>query len=783
MSSEEIVDSVIVDETKRGRRWLHFIVPLFLTVVALGVIAWVGITSYKATNNGALKLTRDLMEASQRYIGQEVGGYIMPVSAGDTVASGMLAYTPSQLRDKIFYSYCTTMLQKVPQLQSFYLANEQGDFTLITRAQQKGIFDHIKLVTKGKQRFFHHTLYDIRGVEIKEYVQSAGQYDPRKRSWYKDTANAKGIKWAKPFLFPENGQLVMTSSVRFRSDDGHTFVFAASISLNELSNYLGDIKIGRDGNAMIVDSEGHMIAARDMLIVSHLFSSRWAAGKKLTSESRVLAPDNHPVFSLGYDRYRVMGAGVSYITWKGKNYIVLSSKLQHSAGWILLIVVPEEDFSSFATQSRWQSLKFIGIILVFSGLLGGLFIRQLRRAERGFRIITEQRSRMVRESTAVWKVAVAPDLFNPTAEPTVLTEQLVQVTQARRASLWRFLHNGVGMICEDSYDGMQNTHTGGFQIGRSQLESFFLAVEEGNIIEVPVADLDERTKAFDRLVMREIGTHALSIYPITSSLQRVQGALILEDAAIAPYQQYFMALVSAISGIRFSAQTQSESRLSLQEGAIERDDKIEKSILPPLQFNNLLMHDPALDSMRGVGVYDAVAVLVVTFSDPVVMSVRDVEGLLTLISRLAMDVKTVAEEKQLFAVELAGHRMICIAGCTTQSDSKALVRIADAALKMREAFIRTLADADLEPVFAMGIDYGPAFGGMLGEEEGHVFNLWGQTVSLAELMAESASDPGVIQVTERVYSVLREQYLLRSRGTFFASNLGVGRAYTLVARR
>ncbi|MBQ5773669.1 MAG: histidine kinase, partial [Acetobacter sp.] len=123
MSSKEIIDPVVIDETDRERTWVHFVLPLFLTVVALGVIAWVGITSYKATNKGALKLTRDLMDASQRYIGQEVGGYIMPVSAGDMVASSMLAYTPSQLRDKIFYSYCTTMLQKVPQLQSFYLAN------------------------------------------------------------------------------------------------------------------------------------------------------------------------------------------------------------------------------------------------------------------------------------------------------------------------------------------------------------------------------------------------------------------------------------------------------------------------------------------------------------------------------------------------------------------------------------------------------------------------------------------------------------------------------------
>ncbi|MBO6038019.1 MAG: histidine kinase, partial [Acetobacter sp.] len=128
------------------------------------------------------------------------------------------------------------------------------------------------------------------------------------------------------------------------------------------------------------------------------------------------------------------------------------------------------------------------------------------------------------------------------------------------------------------------------------------------------------------------------------------------------------------------------------------------------------------------------------------------------------------------------HRMICMAGCTAQPDLGAIVRVADAALKMREAFIRALSAADLEPVFAMGIDYGPAFGGRLGPE-GHVFNLWGQTVSLAELMAESTSDPGIIQVTDRVYTVLRDQYLFRSRGTFFAPYLGIGRAYTLATRR
>lgn len=770
MSSEEIIDPTAMTETVSKRTLLHLVVPLILTVLTVGAIAWVGISSYRTTSDGVLKLTHELMEAVQHYIGQEVADYIMPASAGDLVASGMIEQAPPQLRDKVFYSYSTTMLRKIPQLQSFYLADDEGNFILVARTKQKDVLDCIRLVTKGGHEFFEHTQYNAQGVKVGTYDKDAGVYDPRTRPWYKNTQGTSDIKWTEPYFFPTDGQLVMTSSLRFKADDGHTLVFATNISLNELSSYLKSIQIGRNGSAIIVDSDGKIIAARDMATISQ--------GQPWTPQSRVLSPSNYPVFSLGYDHYRVRGFGAKHVEWDGKPYITMASELPHySAGWILLIAVPEKDFASFARQSSWQSLKFAGIIIVFSGFLGGLFIRQVRRTDRGTRALAAQKLQIIHESAAVQQVAVAPSLFEPTVEPLVLTEQLARVTQARRASLWRFLHDGAGMICEDSYDSTQNAHTGGFEVGRTELEQFFAVVEEGSVLEVPNAAVDERTTRFERLVMREIGTRMLAVYPITSA-RGVEGMLALEDARTQPYQQYFMSLMAAVAGIRFSAQAKVEAQFEPQEAASGATD----GAVAPLLSDNLLMQAPELDALRGAGVYPSVAVLVITFSDPVVDSAQDVTDLLALINQMAIEVKTIAEEKQLFAVELAGHRMICMAGCTAKPDPEALTRLADAALKMREAFIGALAAADLEPVFTMGIDYGPAFGGALGTE-GHVFNLWGQTVSLAELMAEGASDPGIIQVTERVYATLRDRYLFRSRGTFFAPHLGVGRAYTLAARR
>nr|WP_230975463.1 adenylate/guanylate cyclase domain-containing protein [Acetobacter garciniae] len=752
---------------------LHLMLPFFLTVLAVVAIAWVGYTSYRTTQAGVSRLTHELLEAVQLNIGQEVADYIMPAVTGNQVASGMIAHAPVQVQDRVFYAYASTVLREAPQLQSFYLADEQGSFMLVTRGTQKGLLDRVRLVSKGTSRVFHHELYDEHDTKVKEWDADAKDYDPRTRPWYADTNGVNGIKWTQPFLFPDDGQFVMTSSVRFKGGDGHTLVFAANISLNQLSAYLEKIKIGNSGSAMIVDSKGRIMAGRNL--------TQQARAAGWNPDKMVINPKDEPVFSLGYDHYRVRGFGPHNVTTNGQHYITMASALpRYSEGWVLLIAVPAQDFASFGRQSSRQSLQFAGIIVVFSIFVGGLFIRQVRRTERGTRQLATQQAQITLESAAVRQVAMAPQLFDPSVEPLVLTTQLARVTQARRASLWRFLHDGAAMVCEESYDLTQDIHTGGFEMGGPELAKFFAAINEGAPFTVGTAAADERTAAFERLVMREIGTRTLAVYPV-SGPKGVLGMIALEDPTLLPHLQYFLDLTTNIAGTRFAAQQVLEQHAA-QAPAGQAPDRPPPAALAPVLTDNMLMHVPELETLQGASIYSSVAVLVITFSDPVVEGEQEVTALITLINQLAMDVQAIAAEEQLFAVEVAGHRMICMAGCTAAPDPGALSRVADAALRMRETFMAALAAADLEPVFTMGIDYGTAFGGAVGQSP-KVFNLWGQTVSLAELMAEGASDPGVIQVTERVYAALRDRYLFRSRGAFFAPHLGLGRAYTLAARR
>ena len=768
-----MVAPTIKNATSSRRVLLHLVLPCGRTIVAGVAIAWVGYTSYRTTQVGVSRLTHELLEAVQLNIGQEVSDYIMPAVTGNQVASGMIAHAPVQVQDKVFYAYASTVLREAPQIQSFYLAGEQGSFMLVTRSTQKGLLDRVRLVTTGTSHVFHHELYDEHDTKVKAWDADAKDYDPRTRPWYTNTDGASGIKWTQPFLFPDDGQFVMTSSVRFKGGDGHTLVFAANISLNELSAYLEKIKIGNSGSAMIVDGKGRIMAGRNL--------TRQAKAAGWNPDKMVINPKDEPVFSLGYDHYRVRGFGPHNVVTNGQHYITMASALpRYSEGWVLLIAVPAKDFASFGRQSSRQSLQFAGIIIVFSLLVGGLFIRQVRRTERGSRKLAAQQAQITLESAAVRQVAMAPQLFDPSVEPLVLTTQLARVTQARRASLWRFLHDGAAMVCEESYDLAKDIHTGGFEMGGAELTKFFAAIGEGAPFTVGTAAADERTASFERLVMREIGTRALAVFPV-SGPKGVLGMIALEDPTLLPHLQYFLDLTTNIAGTRFAAQQVLEQHAD-QAPAGHAPERLAPPALAPVLTDNMLMHVPELETLQGASIYSSVAVLVITFSDPVVEGEQEVTALITLINQLAMDVQAIAAEEQLFAVEVAGHRMICMAGCTTAPDPGALSRVADAALKMRETFMAALAAADLEPVFTMGIDYGTAFGGAVGQSP-KVFNLWGQTVSLAELMAEGASDPGVIQVTERVYAALRDRYLFRSRGAFFAPHLGLGRAYTLAARR
>ena len=210
MSSEEIIDPTAQNEASMRKALLHLALPFALTILAVGAIAWVGLSSYRTTREGVVRLTQELVEAVQSYIVQEVADYIMPAAAGNLIASGMIEHAPVQVQDKVFYSYAGTMLRKIPQLQSFYLGGEDGSMRLVTRSSDPDLLDHEVLIVKNGHQYFHHELYNQQGQQVSQYDEDAGTYNLHTRPWFTSTKGSSDIKWTQPYLFASSKQFAVS---------------------------------------------------------------------------------------------------------------------------------------------------------------------------------------------------------------------------------------------------------------------------------------------------------------------------------------------------------------------------------------------------------------------------------------------------------------------------------------------------------------------------------------------------------------------------------------------
>ncbi|MDG6094661.1 histidine kinase [Acetobacter sp. AN02] len=764
MAFDEIINPAEHPDETRSRRLLQVGIPVATVLLILLTIAGIGWYSYKTTRAGALDLTRKLLTTVQRYVVQDVTTYLSAATVGAGFAQDFLGHASPKYINPAFYAYGASMLRLVPQLQSFYLADDNGELLVIER--DPGGDGMERTIVRGEpgQRVFHHDFYNAAGKLIRSSDEPGGNYDPRHRDWFQKAVGSKDVVWGEPTVYVSNRKLVITSSLGFSGEDGVRRVFAVNTSLDQLSEFLSNLHISDNGEAAIIDATGHVIAVRG---VQDLMKSVGNDPQKMT-----LDKFSNQRFLKIYDHYRVQGTGTYGFQDGKKFYLGMSQNLPQTNGWLLMISAPAGDFASFVITAGRQSILFSLIIVALACVLAGLLAAQSRKAERARRTIVRMNDRIEQEKGSLRHVVAERDLFSTKSEPLVLTEEIALMTGARRATVWRLVHDGESLICDDVFDSREGTHSGGFELTSQNCAGFFKLIEPGSQADVADARADERTKEFERQVMREHGTRHLFVHPVYGS-EGISGVITLEDAPLADKVFYFIDIISGIVAARFANAPDIDGASPLPEPSAPSE--------PPRFDSGIYITEKHSGEIRK-NFYPQVAVMVIAFADPVMEDPEATDGLVELIDEIVRAGQEIAKKNGLYSVKLAGHRLICVAGCNPDPEPDAIIRIAEAALGFREVCMRVLAKANIEPAFNIGIDLGSAFGGELGDSPA-VFNLWGETVTRAELMAHDALDVGTIEVSEHVYVTLRDHYLFRSRGYFYTPRGGVSHVYTLAARR
>ena len=769
----QVVDIAIdpLDERRRRRRaWLRIGIPVGSLVLMVAGILAIAVYAEHANRRDALALSDDLLATLEDRIQLTVSAYLDPAARAahigrDIAAEGWVANRLPQVE-----RLSAGLLREIPQIANLSFADEEGNYVLVRRGAAGGVDAKIIANAPGARRVTWVN-YDAAGQEVGRHDDTSDDYDPRTRPWYQGALTTSDLFWTGVYVFFTDKKPGLTTAVRYRDAGGRTHVVGVDIALEELSHFLASLQIGRSGRAVIMDASGRLIAAPTGLNKMVVDS-----GGTLTTASIDALGDS--ALTHAYDRYRIEGPGRRVVDVDGRRYISAVAPLA-AAGrdWSLLMVVPEDDFVGFVASNNRNALAMSLVIVVIAALLAALLVRQGLRGDRAARLLLDRQRAITRQSQAFATLAAEAGLFDPAGKepPRVLTETLAEVAGARRASIWRVTGGERTLRCEDSFERDSGGHVDGLELHRDELPQFFAYLLGGEEIEVPDAATDKRTAELHRVLMRPLGSRALLAVPVRRD-DRVVGSLWLEDAVSSAGARDFLRAVANMVALRMAE----GSAMPIERAAVTSPAPTTATAGARRSFAAELVGRPIDPAAIEAEVFQDVAVMVLHLTDPVAMAMRAASGTGPLSDRLACALQEIAAAHNIPYLKIVGQEVVGAAGIDAAANGTAAQVIADAAVAVRDCCLALLEDSDRPQEFRIGIDCGPAIGTAVGSEP-RVFNLWGEAVRTADAMAASAL-PGTVQATEAAYDRLRQDFLFRSRGSFYLPRVGEARTFVLAGR-
>jgi hypothetical protein len=516
-------------------------------------IAFILIYSYRNNREEALVLTDDLLKTLDRQIAAEVQSYLSPASDMANLAANIVKdpsfgiTSHSQIE-----ALAIQILKNYPQLTIFSIAEVNGNF-IMPKKLPDGSIDTKIIDRSGNTKQVKWVRRDTAGLVVAEEEVTDDTYDARTRSWYMGAVEARGLFWTDVYIFHTDQKPGVTAAMPVIDDNDQLHgVLGADIVLDELSHFLKNLTIGRNGRALIIDRQGRLVAypqAEQIL-------------KRVGDTMHPVTLDElgDVVLARAYNRFKIEGHGHRILTVDNRRYLNSVSSLRSTVvrDWSVMIVVPEEDFIGFVKENLSRVLLMTSVIVVLASTLAGLLVFQGLRADRNAREILNRRQEVEAQSRAFSTLAADAAVFDPADTESLgsLTEIVSNAAVVRRASFWKLDSDGTRLVCQDCYDHENKGHTRGTIFERNDFPQLFEYMQKK--AEIVISDTTEEAQ-FSKLhqaYLQPMGCRALLAVPVICHGQ-TEGTLWLEHEGKArSWGHEDISFANAIAGLlalRFAA--------------------------------------------------------------------------------------------------------------------------------------------------------------------------------------------------------------------------------------
>jgi class 3 adenylate cyclase len=776
-------------------------------------IVFIAIYSYHSNRLDALDLTDDLLETLDRQIAAEVENYLAPASDMARLAANIINDPSFGITEHSqIEALAIQILKNYPQLTIISIAEAKGKFIMPKKMPDGSI--HTKIIEReGNTKRVKWVRRDASGKVVGEEEVTGDTYDARTRPWYLGAAKTRGLFWTDVYIFFSDQKPGVTAAMPVYDDNDQLLgVLGADIQLDELSKFFKNLAVGRNGQALIIDQQGRLVAYPQV-------------DRMLKQVGDTLQPANleelgDPVLSRAYNRFEIEGHGSRILTVDNRRYLNSISSLRTTVGrdWSVMIVVPEEDFIGFVKENFSKALLMTSVILVLASIMAGLLVFQGLRADRNAQEILNRKQGVEAQSRAFSQLASDASLFDPTDKDSIgrLTEMVSEAASVRRASCWQMDTDGTRLDCLDCFDNENKGHTRGTIFERNDFPRLFEYLQKKTEIVISDTIEEEQFPELYQVYLQPMGCRALLAVPVIHDGQTV-GALWFEHEGKSRRWDFEdISFAKAIAGLLAARLSTGKKQMApFADPAVgagpnaKADGGHREADLPealagtdpstiaadatprsgkgqtPLSDSSVSLADLVKgrgydDATLEADVYTDTTVLVLRFVDPLSLA----QSIGKSQSRLAVDslvcrLEELAETHDLDYWNVVGDQMVGATGLDEGVTDHCRI-MADIALSLQDHCSHLFADLDKRMAIRIGLDRGAVIGSRLGRQQ-RLYNIWGDAVGAAAAMADTGVTGG-IHVSEAAYRSLRKSFVFKVRGHFYLKNIGEISTYLLTGR-
>jgi adenylate cyclase len=343
---------------------------ILAAVSGLLIITVFVIVSFTYHNNSktVLSISNDFIDQVSGKLIEKSINYLTPASNIIELTTNFVDKDVLSLKkEEQLTSYAIEILKLYPQLTMLNYGDEKGNFLMQKRLPNGSIAT--KIVDRNISPATVTWKYRSKSGQIlKSKTSTKVKYDPRKRPWYIGAAKEKTNYWTDMYIFFSDQKPGVTAAYPVLNKTGKLAgVFSIDIQLEEISNFLKKLNIGKSGLAFIMNNKNELVAFPDVTKIVKEEAGKLRPVKVEELDIGWIAKSFHVYKEKKQDKF--------IFKFQGKRYIGAYTPFPKSFGkdWIIAMVVPENDFIGDIKKTNnitfIISVIFLAVAILFAMIL------------------------------------------------------------------------------------------------------------------------------------------------------------------------------------------------------------------------------------------------------------------------------------------------------------------------------------------------------------------------------------------------------------------------------